>query len=62
MSDTIINYEEDKEQLKSWGYNEPVIEIHTQYSHTVVATSKICYSELKRVIDDANRRIKKYSK
>lgn len=54
MEDVTINYNEDPEELKSMNYDEPVIEIHTGYSHRVIPASRVCYHDLKKAIDDAD--------
>lgn len=60
MSNVCINWNEDKDELKRMNYNEPVLEIHTPYSHAVIPASRVCYHNIKQVIDDAERRIEDF--
>lgn len=62
MIDITINYNEDPDELKSMNCDEPVLELHTPYSHTVIPASRVCYHEIKRELDAAEGRIRSIEK
>jgi len=57
-----IQLVEDKETLKQWNYDEPVVQIYNSVTSFLIPCSRLCFNNLKREIEISSLKTDEYIK